>query len=78
MVVGIIINFVGLHPINALIYSAVLNGLVAPVVLVLIMVLANKKTVMGKFRNGFLTKYFGWLITIIMIVSALITIYYLI
>ncbi len=75
MVVGLIINFVGLDPIKALIYSAVGNGLVAPVVMVLIVLLASNKNVMGQWQSGGLSKFFGWLGTAVMIIAGIATIY---
>ncbi len=78
MIVGLAMNFIGLDPVKALIYAAILNGLVAPVILVIIMILSNKKEIMGEHISGFFSKYLGWLITIIMILSGLATIYFLI
>lgn len=69
MLVGLGMNFVGLDPIKALIYSAVFNGIVAPVVLLLIMLIASNKKIMGEWVNGFWSKTFGWLITGIMVVA---------
>jgi len=69
--VGFALNFLGLDPIRVLIYSAVANGLVAPVILALIVMLASNKAIMGKWTNHPLTTAFGWLITIIMIVAGI-------
>ncbi len=71
-------NFVGLDPIKALIYSAVFNGIVAPVVLFLIMVIASNKKIMGEWVNGPWSKAIGWFITVIMIVAGLAALYSLI
>lgn len=60
MGVGLGMNFIGLNPIKALIYSAVANGLVAPVVLVLILLISSNKKVMGEWANGPVTKIVGW------------------
>ncbi len=78
MAIGLLINFIGLDPIKALIYSAVANGLVAPVILILIMILAGNKTVMGNYVNGRFTKTVGWLATGLMVVTAVVTIFSLI
>jgi len=75
MFVGLGLNFIGLNPIKALIYSAVLNGIVAPVILVLILLLASNKHVMGEWKNGRLSTTLGWLLTGIMSVSGLAAIY---
>ena len=69
MMVGLGMNFIGLNPIKALIYSAVANGIVAPIVLVLIVLISSNKKVMGEWVNGPITKFIGWTATIIMIVA---------
>lgn len=71
---GVLMNFVGLDPIKALIYTAVVNGLVAPVVLVLIVLLSSSKKVMGERVNGWWTKEIGWLTTGIMATAGVATI----
>lgn len=72
---GLLINFIGLDPIRALIYSAVANGLVAPVMLVIIVIISSNKKIMGERANGKATKIFGWLATSLMIVAGVATIY---
>lgn len=69
MLVGLALNFVGLDPIKALIYSAVLNGLVAPVVLVLIVRISSNKKVMGEWANGRVITLIGWLAVVLMSVA---------
>jgi Mn2+/Fe2+ NRAMP family transporter len=71
MLVGLALNFIGLDPIKALIYSAVFNGIVAPIVLVLIVLISSNEKIMGKWVNGSLTKWVGWMITILMIAAGL-------
>ncbi|MEK7618201.1 MAG: divalent metal cation transporter [Patescibacteria group bacterium] len=68
VIFGLLLNFTGLDPIKALIYSAVLNGLVAPLILILIVDMGGNKKIMGSLASGRLAKTIGWLITIIMIV----------
>ncbi len=69
MFLGIGLNFLGLNPIKALIYSAVVNGLVAPVVLVLIVKISSDKKIMGKWKNNTITSVIGWITCIIMILA---------
>ncbi len=66
MLVGLAINFIHLDPIKALIYSAVANGIIAPVVLFFIIKISSNKKIMGKHASGPVTKSLGWLITGIM------------
>ena len=75
MLVGLAINFVHLDPIKALIYSAVANGIVAPIILVLILLIARNKKIMGEWKNKKVASFFGWIITAVMIVSGLAAIY---
>lgn len=69
IVIGLGLNFIGLDPIKALIYSAVANGLVAPVVLALIVILSANKKIMGAHVNHPLTTTLGWVTTLIMIMA---------
>ncbi len=71
MLIGLAINFVGLDPIKALIYSAVANGFVAPVILTLIVLLSRNKKIMGNRANSKLTSAFGWTITILMVAAGI-------
>lgn len=75
MIIGLSINFIGLNPIKALLYAAVANGIVAPVVLVLIVLLASNKKVMGEWANRRHTTAIGWFVTALMAVSGLAAIY---
>jgi NRAMP (natural resistance-associated macrophage protein)-like metal ion transporter len=67
--VGLGINFVGIDPIDALIFAAIANALVAPVVLVLIVLMAGNRKIMGKWVSGPANKFWGWLVTCVMIIA---------
>jgi NRAMP (natural resistance-associated macrophage protein)-like metal ion transporter len=69
--VGMLINFVGINPITALYWTAVLNGLLAPPLLVLIMLIANNRSVMGERTNGRALNVLGWATTLAMAAAAL-------
>jgi NRAMP (natural resistance-associated macrophage protein)-like metal ion transporter len=69
LLIGLALNFVGLNPIKALIYSAVGNGIVAPVVLVFIVMLSSNKRIMGEWVNKRYVTVIGWVVTILMAVS---------
>ncbi|MFN4181541.1 MAG: NRAMP family divalent metal transporter, partial [Candidatus Paceibacteria bacterium] len=75
MVLGILLNFVGLDPIKSLFYSAVLNGIVAPFILFFILKLSDNDKVMGQFKNKPFTRFIGWLTFFVMAVVGLFTIY---
>ena len=78
MLVGLGLNFIGIDPVKALIYSAVANGIVAPIVLVLIVLISSDKKVMGKWVNGQTTRVVGWLTVVLMTLSGLAAIYALV
>jgi len=71
MVVGIALNFVGIDPIKALIYAAVVNGIAAPFVLCFVVMLSSDEKVMGEWVNKPLTTIIGWLTTAIMAVAGI-------
>ncbi|MCC6381533.1 MAG: Nramp family divalent metal transporter [Dehalococcoidia bacterium] len=60
-VLGIGLTFSGLSEIRALYVAAIVNGVVAPVLLVFIMVTAHDPRVLGPFRPGLLLSALGWL-----------------
>ena len=71
IVIGIIINFVGIDPIKALIYSAIANGIVAPIVLVFIVHISGSKKIMGHYKNSRFGNIIGWIVTALMSVTAI-------
>lgn len=74
MVIGMIMNLCHLNAIKALYYSAAFNGFAAPFLMIFIILLSNKKTIMGKYKNKKWQSLLGWIITSIMIVCGIITI----
>jgi NRAMP (natural resistance-associated macrophage protein)-like metal ion transporter len=66
--IGIGINFVGLDPIKALFWSAVINGVVAVPLMVIIMLKAMRRDVMGRFVLPRALWAMGWLCTVTMAV----------
>ena len=64
--VGMAINFLGINPITALVLSAVLNGLIAPPLLILVMLVSNDKAAMGERTNSRPLNFIGWITTIVM------------
>lgn len=69
--VGVVIDFAGINPITALFWTAVINGVVAPPLLVVVMLVANNRRVMGSRTNGVFTNIVGWLAAIIMFAAAI-------
>ncbi len=62
--IGVGMNFIGINPIDALFYTAVLNGIVAPPILVLVMLAARNPKVMGDQTIGPLLTTLGWIATL--------------
>lgn len=75
MLVGLSLNFIDLNPIKALIYAAVLNGIVAPIIITLILLLARNTNVMGEWKNSRLSSGLGWAATLLMGMSGIAAIY---
>jgi NRAMP (natural resistance-associated macrophage protein)-like metal ion transporter len=71
MLIGIQLNLMGVGAIAMLYWTAVINGVIAPVLLVFIMLLSGDAKVMGKRRNGPLVQFGGWFVTLAMGVAAL-------
>ena len=69
--VRMVIAILEINPITALVLSAVINGLVAAPLLVLVMLVSNDRAVMGERTNGRLLNVVGWVTTIFMGVAAI-------
>ncbi|MCL4389975.1 MAG: divalent metal cation transporter [Patescibacteria group bacterium] len=70
-ILGFLLNLLGLNPIKYLFYSAVLNGLIAPVLIIMILLVANNKTIMGNYVNNRLSNLLSFICLIIMSLAAL-------
>jgi NRAMP (natural resistance-associated macrophage protein)-like metal ion transporter len=71
MLVAMQINFMNINPISALFWTAVINGFLAPPLLVIIMVISNRKKIMGKWVNGPLMNVLGWATAVAMFAAAI-------
>ncbi len=68
--VGMSIDFLGINPITALVVTAVINGLLAVPLLVLVMLVSNNREVMGARTNGRRLNLLGWATTAVMALAA--------
>jgi Mn2+/Fe2+ NRAMP family transporter len=75
LLLGLSLNYIGISPIKALIYSAILYGLTAPVLIAIIIYIANNKKVMGKYTNGKTSNNFGFLTFVLMTIAAVVLVY---
>jgi NRAMP (natural resistance-associated macrophage protein)-like metal ion transporter len=71
MLLGIAANFVHLDPIRALIYAAVANGAIAPIILFFVVRLSSNKHIMGEYTNGPIVAKLGWITIGFMAVSGI-------
>jgi len=69
--VGVAINFIGINPIRALVLAAIINGFLAPPLLVAIMLVANNRQIMGRHVNSRWANILGWTTTLVMFLAAL-------
>jgi len=76
LIVGLSLDFLRISPIQALIYTAVLYGLTAPVMIAIIMHIGNNKKVMGKFTNSIWSNILGTITLILMSAAAIALIYF--
>lgn len=70
-ILGVSLNFLGLDPIRALYWSAVLNGIVAVPLMFLLMVMSNNEKLVGQFRLPAGLRVLGWASTIVMLIASL-------
>ena len=75
LLLGLSLNYIGISPIQALIYSAILYGLTAPVLIAIILHISNNKKIMGKFTNGPISNIFGFTALVLMSAAALVLVY---
>jgi NRAMP (natural resistance-associated macrophage protein)-like metal ion transporter len=75
LLLGLLMNYVGISPVQALLWSAILYGITAPVLILIILNIANNKEVMGEFTNNNKSNFLGYTAFTLMSVAALTLIY---
>ncbi len=70
LLLGLSLNYVGISPMKALIYTAVLYGLTAPVLIAIILHISNNKQIMGENVNDLKANIMGFAALIIMTLAA--------
>ena len=70
MILGLVLNYAGINAVKMLFWSAVLNGVLAPPLIVLVVLLTSSEKVMGKRVNPPILKWLGWATSVIMAVAA--------
>ena len=75
LLLGLSLNYIGFSPIKALIYSAILYGLTAPVLIAIILHISNNKKIMGKHTNGKTSNILGFSAFFLMSAAAVVLVY---
>ena len=75
LLIGLSLDFIGISPIKALVYTAILYGLISPVMIAIILHIGNNKKIMGEFTNSKLSNILGGTTLILMTVAAVALIY---
>ena len=75
-VIGVGINFLGIDPIQALVFTAVFNGIAAVPLLWMIIRVGNNRTIMGEYKNGLLSNIFVRIAFVVMLVAVLALFYF--
>jgi Mn2+/Fe2+ NRAMP family transporter len=75
LILGLSLNYIGITPIQSLIYTAILYGLTAPVLIAIILHISNNKKIMGENVNGPITNLLGFLALIVMTLAAVTLLY---
>ena len=78
LLIGLCIQFFGISPIKALLYSAVLYGVTAPVMIVIILHICNNKKNMGRYTNKRLSNLWGFATLLLMLAAAIALIWFLV
>lgn len=68
--VGLLVNFLHIPPFKMIYYTAILNGIAAPPLMILILLIANNKKIMGERTNSLLSNVLGLTIAIVMTLCA--------
>jgi len=71
LLLGLSMNYIGISPIQALIYTAILYGVTAPVLIGIILHISNNKEIMGEYTNTRYLNVMGGIALVIMAVAAI-------
>jgi NRAMP (natural resistance-associated macrophage protein)-like metal ion transporter len=76
LLIGLLINVMGISPMKALIFTAILYGVTSPVMIAVVLHIGNNKRIMGDFTNTRLSNILGVVTLLVMTLSAIVLIYY--
>jgi NRAMP (natural resistance-associated macrophage protein)-like metal ion transporter len=72
MGLGLGLDYAGLDAVKMLFWAAVLNGALAPPLLILVVLLTSRADVMGRHRNGILLRWLGWTCAAVMLIATVV------
>ncbi|WP_412467444.1 NRAMP family divalent metal transporter [Pedobacter sp. KLB.chiD] len=75
VILGLLMNYIGISPVDALLYTAILYGVTSPVIIAILLHISNNRKVMGEYTNGRVSNILGLLTFLLMAVSAIFLIY---
>ena len=78
LLVGLSLDFLGVSPIKALLFTAIAYGLTAPILIAIILHIGNNKEIMKSNTNSKLSNALGFITLVIMTIAAIVLIYFLI
>jgi NRAMP (natural resistance-associated macrophage protein)-like metal ion transporter len=70
VLLGLSINYFGINPVDALLYTAILYGVTCPVIIAIVLHIANNKKIMGDYTNKWLSNTLGGLCLVVMTIGA--------
>ncbi len=70
-IIGIALNFLGMNPIRALYWSAVINGVVAVPLMVMLMIMSANAAIVKQFSLPVYLRVVGWAATVVMLLASL-------
>ncbi len=76
LILGLLINYLGISPIQALLYTAILYGLTSPLLIAIVLHIANNKKIMKEKTNSGWANFLGFFTLIIMTTAAIALIYF--
>ena len=76
LIIGLGINYLGISPIQALIYTSILYGITSPVLIAVILHVSNNKKIMGGFTNGKWSNILGCITLVLMTAAACTLLYF--
>lgn len=76
LVIGLLINVLGISPMKALIYTAILYGVTSPVMIAVVLHIGNNKKIMNNFTNSYFSNLLGTITLIVMTLAAVALIYF--